>query len=94
MMRAPERYKLGSCIVLENRIKYVENDAKGNNVLMNEIPEKKGKKYGKMKIILRQKSGLDIGVWLAIRTRGGGIGFWILTLYFCFICKKKAKKNG
>jgi hypothetical protein len=44
-------------------------------LLMNEIPEKKGKKYGKMKIILRQKSGLDIGVWLAIRTRGGGDRF-------------------
>jgi hypothetical protein len=36
MMIAPERYKLGSCIVLENRIKYVENDAKGNNVPIDE----------------------------------------------------------
>ncbi len=47
MMIAPERYKLGSCIILENRIKNVENVAKGNNVLMNEIPEKKGKKIWK-----------------------------------------------
>jgi hypothetical protein len=55
---------------------------------------RKEKKYGKMKIILRQKSGREIGVWLAIRVGGGGLGFWISTLYFRFICKKKEKKNG